>query len=154
MEYYLSSALQQFDDKIGYIKDGAISIRLDGKTASSVAAAMEQLHQQYGEHFSEVFHSITTDNGSEFADFSSNECYGSEIYFAHPYSSWERPVNERTNRLLRRFIPKGKSIHDYSDEQILAFADEINALPRKRLDYLTPEELFEEQLDRIYQIQP
>ncbi len=114
---------------------------------------MEQLHQQYGEHFAEVFRSITTDNGSEFADFSSNECYGSEIYFAHPYSSWERPVNERTNRLLRRFIPKGKSIHDYSDEQILAFADEINALPRKRLDYLTPEELFEEQLDRIYKIQ-
>ncbi len=70
---------------------------------------MEQLHQKYNQHFSEVFHTITTDNGSEFADFSSAERYGSDIYFAEPYSAWERPVNERTNRLLRNFIPKGIS---------------------------------------------
>ncbi len=127
-----------------------LSLKIDDKTVSGVAAAMEQLYQQYGEHFSEVFRTITTDNGSEFADFSSAERYGSEIYFAEPYSAWERPVNERTNRLLRRFIPKGKSIQDYTDEDILQAADEINALPRKRLGYATPEELFEAQLDRIY----
>lgn len=52
--------------------------------------------------------------------------------------------------ILRRFLPKGRSIRDYSDEQILLFADEINATPRKRLGYRTPEELFELQLDSIY----
>lgn len=71
-----------------------LSIRIDSKTTGGVAGAIEQLRQQYGEHFSEVFRSITTDNGSEFADFTAIERYGSEIYFAHPYSAWERPINE------------------------------------------------------------
>ena len=60
------------------------------------------------------------------------------------YSSWERPVNERSNRILCRFMPKGKSMRNYADDQVLMFSDEINAMPRKRLSYRTPEELFEE----------
>lgn len=80
-----------------------ISLKIDAKTMGGVSAAMELLHQQYGKHFPEVFRTITTDNGSEFADFSSAERYGCEIYFAEPYAAWERPVNERTNHLLRRF---------------------------------------------------
>lgn len=127
-----------------------LSIRIDSKTTAGVASAMEQLKAQYGDWFSQVFRSITTDNGSEFGAFSAFEALGTDIYFAHPYSAWERPVNERTNRLLRRFIPKRCSIHDYTDERILMFSDEIDAFPRKRLCYRTPEELFEEQLDRIY----
>lgn len=127
-----------------------LSIRIDGKTTGGIAAAMEQLRAQFGEHFSDVFRTITTDNGSEFAAFSEFEELGTKVYFAHPYSSWERPVNERTNRLLRRFVPKGVSIGQFSDENILMFADEINGLPRKRLRYRTPEELFDEQLDRIF----
>lgn len=130
------------------------SIRIDEKTADGVGKAMGLLKAQFGSRFPQVFRSITTDNGSEFAAFSSFESMGTKIYFAHPYSSWERPVNERSNRILRRFIPKGQSVADYTDEQILMFADEINALPRKRLGYLTPEELFEAQLDVIYCVNP
>ena len=52
--------------------------------------------------------------------------------------------------MLRRFIPKGKSIADYSADDIAFFADRINALPRKILGYATPEELFEKELDLIY----
>ena len=52
--------------------------------------------------------------------------------------------------MLRRFIPKGKSISDYTDDEICFFADCINGLPRKILGYHTPEELFDRQLDRIY----
>ncbi len=127
-----------------------ISLKIDSKTVDGVSAAMELLYQQYGKHFSQIFRTITTDNGSEFADFSSAERYGCEIYFAEPYSAWQRPVNEPTNRLLRRFIRKGKSIQDYTDEDILQAADEINAMPRKGLGYATPEDLFEAQLDKIY----
>ena len=52
--------------------------------------------------------------------------------------------------MLRRFIPKGKGIDDYSAEDILFFSDTINGLPRKILNYHTPEELYDNQLDRIY----
>ena len=52
--------------------------------------------------------------------------------------------------MLRRFIPKGKSIDDYTADEIMIFADIINALPRKILGYRTPDELFEAELDRIY----
>ena len=90
------------------------------------------------------------DNGPEFANFSNVEINGIKVYFAHPYSSWERPINERTNRILRRFIPKGKSIESYTDNEIRMFSDEINSLPRKRLLYHTPEEMFEKELDKIY----
>ena len=128
-----------------------LSIKIDGKTVDGVADAMGQLYLEFGEKFSQVFRSITTDNGSEFTEFSAMESLGTTVYFAHPYSAWERPVNERSNRLLRRFIPKGKSIDAYTDHAILMFADEINALPRKRLRYQTPEELFEAKLDQIYQ---
>ena len=127
-----------------------LALRTDGKTTSGIAGAMEQLHAQFGDQFAEVFRTITTDNGSEFAAFSAFEALGTQIYFAHPYSAWERPVNERSNRILRRFVPKGVSIRNYTDEAILMFADEMNALPRKRLNYRTPEELFDAQLDLIY----
>lgn len=129
-----------------------LSIRTGGKTTEGIAAAMRQLYGEFGERFSQVFRTITTDNGSEFAAFSDMEAYGAQVYFAHPYSSWERPINERTNRMLRRFIPKGSAIQNYTDDQILMFSDEINAMPRKRLGYRTAEELFDEHLDRIYQL--
>ena len=129
-----------------------LSIRTGGKTTEGIAAAMRQLYVEFGERFSQVFRTITTDNGSEFAAFSDMEAYGAQVYFTHPYSSWERPINERTNRMLRRFIPKGSAIQNYTDDQILMFSDEINAMPRKRLGYRTAEELFDEHLDRIYRL--
>ena len=67
-------------------------------------------------------------------------------------STWERAQNERHNRIFRRYIPKGVSIDLYSAEQILHFADEMNALPRKQLGYRTPDELFEEFLDKVYSL--
>jgi len=130
--------------------DYYLAIKIPGKDADSVMAAMEVLREEYGEKFSKVFKSITADNGSEFARLSELKSFGVSVYYAHPYSSWERPQNERHNRIFRRFIPKGVSIEHYSAEQIMSFADEMNALPRKQLGYRTPEELFEEFLDKVY----
>ena len=129
-----------------------LSIRTEGKTTEGIATAMRKLYDEFGERFPQVFRTITTDNGSEFSAFSNMEAYGAKVYFAHPYSSWERPINERTNRILRRFIPKGTAIQNYTDDQILMFSDEINAMPRKRLGYHTAEELFDQHLDHIYRI--
>ena len=97
-----------------------------------------------------IFKTITADNGSEFANLSKLEEKGIGIYFTHPYTSCEKGTVECHNWILRRFIPKGKSIDDYTADQILIFADFINGLPRKILNYHTPDELFEKELDRIY----
>ena len=105
---------------------------------------MEVLREEYGaEFFGIVFKTITADNGSKFNELSSFEEHGPKVYFAHPYSSLERPQNERHNRIFRRYAPKGVSIAKYSAEQILRYADDMNALPRKALGYLILEELFD-----------
>lgn len=132
------------------VTDNYIAMRIPGKTSEAVQGAMQTLHAEFGGHFADVFKTITADNGSEFEAFAQTEQWGTKVYFAHPYSSWERPVNERHNGLLRGFIPKGVSIERFTPPQILTFADEINGRPRKRLGYQTPEELFEAFLDSIY----
>ena len=93
---------------------------------------------------------IAVDNGSEFSAFSQIENWGCAVYFAHPYTSWERPQNKRHNGLFRTFVPKGVSIEAFSAEYILAAADELKGRPRKKLGYRTPEELFDEFLDSVY----
>ena len=75
------------------------------------------------------------DNGSEFADFAKVEKWGTRVFFAYPYIAWERPQNERHNGLFRAFIPKGAFLEQYTDENILAAADELNGRPRRKLGY-------------------
>lgn len=127
-----------------------IAIKIPGKTSVAVNKAMKRLRLEYREKFSQVFKTITVDNGKEFNKFYALEKYGTKIYYAHPYSSWERGQNERNNGMFRAYVPKGVSIENYSEEEILMYADELNTRPRKKLNYSTPEELFEDYLDKIY----
>lgn len=109
--------------------------------------------EYFGSKFSEVFKTITTDNGSEFAELSRIEAVSDTlVYYAHPYSSWEKGSNERHNRLVRRFIAKGKRISDYGLDAIAKIEDWCNYLPRKILCYKSPDDLFESKLDGIYAI--
>ena len=125
-------------------------IKVKNHTAEAIDEALAEMIPQFGDKYKEIFKSITGDNGSEFANLSKLESMGISVYFTHPYTSCEKGTNECHNRMLRRFIPKGKSIEDYSADDIMYFADKINNLPRKILNYHTPEELFEKQLDLIY----
>jgi transposase, IS30 family len=127
-----------------------LAFRIADKTSDAVMDAMRALHCEYADRFADVFKTITVDNGSEFADFAQVADWGAKVYFAHPYSSWERPQNERHNGLFRTFVPKGMSIEQYTDEDILTAADELNGRPRRKLGYRTPEELFDAFLDAIY----
>ena len=119
-------------------------------TAEAVQAVIDGIVARFGEKASQVFKTVTADNGSEFAKLTELEKYGTKVYFTHPYSSWEKGTNECHNRLLRRFIPKGKSMAQYSSDEIAHMADWANSLPRKILHYRTPEELFDDELDLIY----
>ena len=67
----------------------------------------KELQRQYSEHWNDIFKTITTDNGSEFADLSNLEKVSNTlVYYAHPYTSWDKGTVERHNGLIRRFIPK------------------------------------------------
>lgn len=127
------------------------AIPIAGKEAVDVMQAFQQIQSEYSEHFDEVFKTITTDNGSEFAELSHLEEVSKVlVFYAHPYSSYEKGSNERHNRLLRRFIPKGRRIDEYSFEQIADIETWCNTLPRKILGYRTPDEIFDAELDLIY----
>ncbi len=87
--------------------------------------------------------SITYDNGSEFSGYDSiEEQTGMIAYFAFPYHSWERGTNENTNGLLRQFFPKKMWFNTVTQEQLDKVVRLINNRPRKRLNYLTPYEIF------------
>ena len=127
-------------------------IKIPDKTAASVMNAFKSLRKQYSEHWNDIFKTITTDNGSEFADLSQLEDISkSLVYYAHPYTSCDKGTVERHNGLIRRFIPKGDYIHNYSLQQIINIETWCNSLPRKILAYHTPDEIFERELDQIYQ---
>lgn len=89
---------------------------------------------------------ITADNGLEFADISNLEDEILSIYFARPYSAWERGSNERHNGLLRRFIPKKKRIEIISEHTLRRTLHRCNKLPRKILHYKIPQEVFKKKL--------
>ena len=128
----------------------AIWIKVANHTADSVQAAIQQVVEYFGSKASTVFKSITSDNGTEFTRLAELATQGIYVYFTHPYSSWEKGTNECHNKLLRRFIPKGFSMVRYSPDDIAYMADWANTLPRKKLGYRTPDELFDLELDRIY----
>lgn len=127
--------------------------RISGRSPGAVMEAIEQLRSDYSEHWDEIFKTITTDNGAEFSSLSDLEFLTKTlVYFAHPYSSYEKGSIERHNRLIRRFIKKGTRIDSYLDEKLFEVELWCNSLPRKILNYKTPEELFEKQLDAIYSV--
>ncbi len=113
-------------------------------TAKCVGKALAELKNDYGAEFTEVFQSVTADNGSEFSGLSEQlNTYGVKVYFCHPYSSWEKGSNEKHNSLIRRFLPKGTSFADITPETIARIENWCNNLPRKILGYLTPLQAFQ-----------
>ncbi|MGN1272653.1 MAG: IS30 family transposase [Lactobacillus sp.] len=128
-------------------------IRIPDKTSASVMQAFQSLHNQYSEHWNDIFKTITTDNGSEFADLSTlEEVSKTLVYYAHPYTSCDKGSVEKHNGLIRRFIPKGDRIDNYSLQEVIDIETWMNTMPRKQLAYHTPDEIFERELDNIYQV--
>ena len=86
---------------------------------------------------------ITFDNGKEFAGHEKiAESLKARVYFANPYSAWERGCNENTNGLIRQYLPKSTPLNDISFEQAKAIQDKLNNRPRKKLGFKTPNEVF------------
>lgn len=88
-------------------------------------------------------HTVTFDNGKEFAEHETIALeLGADIYFAHPYHSWERGLNENSNGLLRQYFPKNMELTDVTEEQVQWAVDRLNHRPRKVLGFRSPHEVF------------
>ncbi len=109
--------------------------RLNGKNAMELAKAVVRLMAP----FKDLVLSITSDNGTEFAmhKYIAKKLQ-TEFYFAHPYSSWERGLNEYTNRLIRQYIPKKTDFNEVNNQQIKNITMKLNSRPRKKLDFKSP----------------
>lgn len=88
----------------------------------------------------------TVDNGKEFV---SHKQFDLPVYFADPYSSWQRGSNEYHNGLIRRYLPKGTDFSKISKQELVDIIEEINNRPRKCLNYYTPKEKFDEELQKL-----
>ena len=115
-----------------------IITKLQSKSQYSVVKALDKIERKLGSKgFRETFKTITCDNGCENLDFEgiersvSTKQNRTKVYYAHPYSAWERGTNENTNKLIRRFIPKGEDIGKYSSKEIKLIEHWINNYPRR-----------------------
>ena len=133
---------------------------LEAKTKEEVIAKFKKIQGYLRKNIKSVINSITTDNGSEFSDFLEIiEITGAKFYFCHPYASCEKGANEKHNSIIRYFIPKSTLIENYTVNEINNICHWMNNYPRKVLDYLTPQEALEKELnnqklfDKIINIQ-
>ncbi len=122
-----------------------ITRKIEDRTMKSVTHELDVLERQIGASlFQNMFKTVTGDNGSEFSDIEGIErsALSSKqrltLYFAHPYSSFERGTNENHNGIIRRFIPKGSDIGSYTKQTIKSTQDWMNSYPRRILHGMTP----------------
>jgi len=113
--------------------------KLRDKSADSVVRACTRVLLPLADRIK----TITYDNGKEFASHVEiATSLGSLSYFAKPYHSWERGLNEHTNGLFRQYFPKGSDLSIVSDTDVQEVEDKLNSRPRKILSYRTPREVF------------
>lgn len=113
-----------------------IIVPLKKRDAASVRKAFEKAFKNIPKHLKL---SLTYDNGAEMAQhgiFTKNTKI--KVYFAHPYSPWERPTNENTNGLIRDYFPKGTDFNLLSKKQLFEVQNQLNQRPRKTLEYESP----------------
>lgn len=120
------------------------TVKIPDRTSESMLEACKVLARRFSK---QAFKSLTCDNGKEFSKHNEIEnIFSCLLYFADPYSSWQRGTNENSNGLLRRFYPKGTCFSEVSDEDLLYATNQINSRPRKVLNFKTSDEIFQQHL--------
>lgn len=133
-----------------------IIFKLPDHSATEVVKTVDRLEITWGSMFSDVFKTITVDNGTEFSYFNELErsCTKpdekrTKVYYCHPYSSWERGSNENNNKMVRRIVPKGTNFDSMTDDEVLDMQIWINGYPRRIHDYHSAAELFEKEIAKL-----
>lgn len=134
---------KQQQKSIVTLVDRASRLTRIGKVATKHAPIVADIMVNLLNPLAAITHTITLDNGKEFAHHELvAKALKVDIYFAHPYSSWERGLNENTNGLIRQYIKKGSSFENITEERIQFIEDRLNNRPRKILGYLTPNQVW------------
>ncbi|MBU4289292.1 MAG: IS30 family transposase [Proteobacteria bacterium] len=116
-----------------------IATKLSDKTANTMTNASIKAFQRIPK---KIRKTLTLDNGKEFSQFKQLEKKtGLCVYFADPYSSWQRGSNENTNGLIRQYFPKGTNFRDITSKDLAFVVKKLNHRPRKCLNYQTPHEI-------------
>ncbi|MEK0336549.1 MAG: IS30 family transposase, partial [Nitrosopumilus sp.] len=120
----------------------ALFYKVERRTKGKTEKAIKQLLSP----IANKVHTITSDNGKEFAN---HETVAKELkcdfYFAHAYSAWERGTNENTNGLIRQYFPKNRDFRTITDKELIHAMKRLNNRPRKRLGFKTPNQVFFEE---------
>ena len=123
-----------------------VSKRINNKMAQTVTDATIDLLRP----FKGAVLTITADNGKEFAYHEQmTEALGAQVYFADPYCSWQRGLNENTNGLLRQYWPKKTDFKKVSAKEVKAVIVQLNDRPRKKLNFKTPAKLMADHMAAI-----
>lgn len=118
-----------------------IIVPLDNMDATTVRSAFEEEFLKIPQQMRKT---MTYDNGKEMTQHKTfTENTKINVYFAHPYSPWERPTNENSNMLIRDYFPKGTDFRTISKERLKEVQEQLNTRPRKTLDWQTPKEVFD-----------
>ena len=133
-----------------------IVVEMKEHTNECVKKAIDSLEEKYGSKFKKIFKSMTTDNGHEFLNYDKIEVSKFDenerrtvIYYADPYSSWQKGMNENCNGILRRFITKGTDLNKISREKLEKIINKINGKPRKILGFISSDKRFKEEIEKI-----
>lgn len=119
-----------------------VIIKLKSRTAIELA---DKINREMKPLKSKI-NTLTFDNGKEFAAHETiAKELNADVYFAHPYSAWERGINENTNGLIRQYFPKGTDFNAVTQKQIQAVMDKLNNRPRKTRGFKSPNEIFKGQ---------
>ncbi len=139
------------DTVIGKAHQGVLVTLVERKSRYTLATALASRHSDgvtqavielLRPHKSQC-KTLTFDNGKEFAEHEFiAQCLQAKVYFAHPYCSWERGLNENHNGLLRQFFPKKTNLLKVTQDQVNEAVYRLNHRPRKCLGYRTPHEVF------------
>lgn len=126
-------------------------LKIDNRKSKTVTKAFAKSLNTLPQYIRKT---MTYDNGMEMANHKwlTNNT-GMEIFFAHPYSSWERGTNENTNGLIRRFFPKGTDFRKITFEQLRQAQNSLNNRPRKVLGYKTPSEIMKDEMKKVINTQ-
>jgi len=109
--------------------------KVNTKKAAEVAAAINEMLEDWMPYI----HTITSDNGKEFANHKKVAFINNiDYYFANPYHSWERGSNENLNRLIRQYFPKKSDFRIITKQRIKQIEEKLNNRPRKRFNYENP----------------